>query len=33
MSLRLQMAVKDVLVRRELPAIILSIRPYQQVAA
>jgi hypothetical protein len=33
MSLRLQMAVKDVLVRRELPAVILSIRPYQQVAA
>jgi hypothetical protein len=33
MSLRLQMAVKDVLVRRELPPVILSIRPYQQVAA
>lgn len=33
MGLRLQMAVKDVLVRRELPAVILSIRPYQQVAA
>ena len=33
MSLRLQMAVKDVLVRRELPAVILSIRPYQQAAA
>jgi hypothetical protein len=33
MSLRLQMAVKDVLVRRELPGVILSIRPYQQVAA
>jgi Diguanylate cyclase, GGDEF domain len=33
MSLRLQMAVKDVLMRRELPAVILSIRPYQQVAA
>jgi len=33
MSLRLQMAVKDVLARRELPAVILSIRPYQQVAA
>jgi diguanylate cyclase (GGDEF)-like protein len=33
MSLRLQMAVKDVLVRRELPTVILSIRPYQQVAA
>jgi hypothetical protein len=33
MSLRLQLAVKDVLLRRELPAIILSIRPYQQAAA
>jgi hypothetical protein len=33
MGLRLQMAVKDVLVRRELPPVILSIRPYQQVAA
>ncbi len=33
MGLRLQMSVKDVLVRRELPAVILSIRPYQQVAA
>ena len=33
MSLRLQMAVKDVLVRRELPPVILSIRPYQQAAA
>ena len=33
MGLRLQMAVKDVLVRRELPSVILSIRPYQQVAA
>jgi hypothetical protein len=33
MSLRLQMAVKDVLLRRELPAVILSVRPYQQAAA
>src|SRR5205823_1031128 len=33
MGLRLQMAVKDVLVRRELPPVILSIRPYQQIAA
>ena len=33
MSLRLQLAVKDVLLRRELPGVILSIRPYQQAAA
>jgi GGDEF domain-containing protein len=33
MSLRLQLAVKDVLVRRELPPVILSIRPYQQSVA
>jgi len=33
MALRLQLAVKDVLVRRELPQVMLSVRPSDRVAA
>ncbi|HTU00630.1 MAG TPA: GGDEF domain-containing protein [Candidatus Sulfotelmatobacter sp.] len=33
MALRLQLAVKDVLVRRELPPIMLSVRPSERAAA
>ena len=33
MALRLQMAVKDVLVRRELPSVMLSVRPSERAAA
>ena len=33
LCLRVQMAVKDVLVRRELPGVILSVRPYVSAAA
>jgi len=33
MALRLQLAVKDVLVRRELPPVMLSVRPSQRAAA
>ena len=33
MALRLQLAVKDVLVRRELPQVMLSVRPSERAAA
>lgn len=33
MALRLQLAVKDVLVRRELPPVMLSVRPWDRAAA
>jgi len=33
MALRLQLAVKDVLVRRELPPVMLSVRPSERAAA